>query len=74
MKASDLRQNTEEILMSPIYDELRKAKLGGASFIQVSQISPEQKRILERDGFTITTFTENNRREQWFVTRISWME
>lgn len=74
MKSSDLRQNTEEILMAPIYDALRKAKNGGASFIQVSYVSPEQKRILERDGFTVTTFTERDNRNEWSVTRISWME
>lgn len=76
MKASDLRQNTEEIFMAPIYDALRKAKNGGASFIQISAtaITPEQKRVLERDGFTVTTFTERDYREQWEVTRISWMQ
>jgi hypothetical protein len=74
MKASDLRKSTEEVLMFPIYEKLRKAKIGGASYIQVSHLTQDQKNILERDGFTINTFMERDNREEWSVTRISWME
>lgn len=76
MKASDLRVDKEASMMAPIYDLLRKAKTGGASYIQVGDtaLSPEQKRVLERDGFSVTKHKDSNGREEWEVYRISWME
>ena len=75
MKASDMRVDKEADLMAPIYDQLRKAKGGGASYIHVGDnLTPEQKRILERDGFTVTKHRDANGREEWEFYRISWME
>lgn len=72
MKASDLRQSNETSIMAPIYEQLARAKAGGASYLQVSYLSPEQKRILELDGFSVNSFDEANGRETWKVIQISW--
>lgn len=76
MKASDLRVDKEASMMAPIYDQIRKAQSGGASYIQVgdTSLSPEQKRVLERDGFTVTKHKDSNGREDWEFFHISWME
>lgn len=76
MKASDMRVDKEASMMAPIYDQIRKAQSGGASYIQVgdTSLSPEQKRVLERDGFSVTKHKDCNGREEWEVYRISWME
>lgn len=76
MKASDLRVDKEAAMMAPIYDQIRKAQALGAGSIQVSDssLSPQQKSVLERDGFVVTKHKDNNGREEWEYFLIRWME
>jgi hypothetical protein len=76
MKANNLRVDKDSAMMAPIYNKIRKAKSGGASYIQVidSSLTPEQRNILEYDGFVVTKHKETNGKEELEYFHIRWME